>query len=264
MRSCWSEIPSLARRSTLDRTGQAEMRRTPIFTGSGTPLAQKILEQCKNLPLKDGELVFHYSGCGKHITILDPFVGKSGALAAIRLSVTAIESEDHVLLAGICDDGVPLDADQCRRLFSRAASEANSPGAVDCRCKLQAQLDAQRESILAALGQRNTAYFEIELEKLEKWADDLKAGLECELKELDSEIKAIKRSAKLESSLDAKVALHRKAKELESERSRKRRSLFEAQDEIDRRKENLISDIEARLRQSVNTEELFTLKWQVD
>lgn len=232
----------------------------------GHPLAQRILEQCKGLSLPHGELRFHYSGCGKRITILDPLVGKSGALTAVRLSVTALESEDHVLLAGICDDGTPLDADQCRRLFSLAADDGDSEGAPESQYtqKLQEHLNAQRDSILAVLGQRNASYFEVELEKLEKWADDLKAGLEFELKELDSEIKAIKRSAKLESSLEAKVALHRKAKELESDRSKKRRALFEAQDEIDRRKETLISDVEARLRQSVKAEELFTIQWRVE
>lgn len=232
----------------------------------GHPLAQRILEQCNGLAPQDGELEFHYTGCGKRITILDPLVGKSGALAAVKLSVTALESEDHILLAGLCDDGTPLDADQCRRLFSLPANERKSNGELDGQHarKLKEQLDAQRENILAALGRRNSSYFEIELEKLEKWADDLKAGLEFELKELDSEIKTIKRSAKLEASLEAKVALHRKAKDLESERSKKRRSLFEAQDEIDRRKENLISEVEARLRQSLDTEKLFTVRWRVE
>jgi adenine-specific DNA-methyltransferase len=52
--------------------------------------------------------------------------------------------------------------------------------------------------------------------------------------------------------------------ELEAERNRKRRMLFEAQDEIDRQKEGLVSDVEARLRQQVETEPPFTIRWRVE
>ena len=230
------------------------------------PLAQRLIAECKKLTLPVKEVVFRYSGAAKHISIVEPLIGRQGTLRVASLNVTALESEDHLLFAGWCDDGAVLDAEQCRRLFSLAA-ETGEPGSVidgKYSLRLQEQLDAQRDTILATLGQRNATYFEVELEKLEKWADDLKAGLELELKELDSEIKAMKRSAKLEMALEAKLQLHRKVKELESDRSKKRRALFEAQDEIDRRKENLISDVEARLRQSVNAEELFTVKWRME
>lgn len=45
---------------------------------------------------------------------------------------------------------------------------------------------------------------------------------------------------------------------------RKRRALFDAQDEIDRRKDGLISDLEARLREQVETAPLFTIRWRVE
>ena len=213
----------------------------------GHPLAQRLIAECKKLKLPVKEVVFRYSDAGKHISIVEPLIGRQGTLRVASLNVTALESEDHLLFAGLCDDGALLDAEQCRRLLSLAADEREPTAVLDDQCVpiLQKQLDAQRDTILGTLGQRNAAYFEGELEKLEKWADDLKAGLELELKELDSEIKAMKRSAKLEPALDAKLQLHRKVKELESDRSKKRRALFEAQDEIDRRKENLISDVEA-------------------
>lgn len=44
-------------------------------------------------------------------------------------------------------------------------------------------------------------------------------------------------------------------KALESQRNRKRRSLFDAQDEVDRRREELIADIEGKLAQVATLEE---------
>ncbi|TAM80987.1 MAG: DEAD/DEAH box helicase [Acidobacteria bacterium] len=232
----------------------------------GHPLAQRLISECKKLDLPLKDLTFRYSDSAKRISIVEPLVGQRGILRVLLLTVTAFESEDYLLLAGLCDDGAALDVDQCQRLFSLEAEETDPSEVPDGQqsVKLKEQLEGQRDAILAELGQRNSAYFEGELEKLEKWADDLKSGLELDLKELDAEIKTMKRSAKLEVALEAKLELHRKIKDLESNRSKKRRALFEAQDEIDNRKENLISDVETRLRQSVTTEDLFTIKWRVE
>jgi hypothetical protein len=50
---------------------------------------------------------------------------------------------------------------------------------------------------------------------------------------------------------------------MEKKRNTKRRTLFEAQDEIDSRKEGLIETVEARLRQQISTVELFSIRWLV-
>jgi hypothetical protein len=60
------------------------------------------------------------------------------------------------------------------------------------------------------------------------------------------------------------VTAQRRIRDLETERNRKHRPLLDAQDEIDRRKDRLISDVEARLRQQVETEPLFTIRWRVE
>ncbi|MFZ3136576.1 MAG: hypothetical protein WA126_04190 [Thermodesulfovibrionales bacterium] len=39
--------------------------------------------------------------------------------------------------------------------------------------------------------------------------------------------------------------------------------LYQAQDEVDVRKENLINEIEARIKQKTETNELFTIKWKL-
>lgn len=49
-----------------------------------------------------------------------------------------------------------------------------------------------------------------------------------------------------------------------SVRSEKRRSLFDAQDEVDAKKEALIADIERRLEQRVELADVFTIRWRVE
>jgi len=101
------------------------------------------------------------------------------------------------------------------------------------------------------------------MDKLDKWAEDVKNSLEIELKELDKEIKFRKTEAKKILSLEEKVKTQRQIKEMEKKRNSLRRNLYQAQDEVDSRKENLINEIEARLKQKIETKELFLVKWKV-
>ncbi len=101
------------------------------------------------------------------------------------------------------------------------------------------------------------------MDKLEKWADDLKSGLEYELKELDRDIKYLKTESKKILKLDEKLKAQKEIQELEKKRNTKRRTLFEAQDEIDSRKEWLITGVEARLRQQIKMDKLFAIRWRV-
>jgi hypothetical protein len=50
---------------------------------------------------------------------------------------------------------------------------------------------------------------------------------------------------------------------LKKKRSEKRMSLYEAQDSIDQKKEDLLTDIESRLKQKTTLKELFTIKWKL-
>lgn len=91
----------------------------------------------------------------------------------------------------------------------------------------------------------------------------MKLSLEKEIKDLDAEIKLKKSEAKKVLDLSKKVAMQRSVKEMEKKRSSKRQRLFEAQDEIDKRKDELLSDIEERLKQKIAVKELFTIRWKI-
>jgi len=124
-------------------------------------------------------------------------------------------------------------------------------------------LYAGTQSIVSENANRNKDFFDTEMDKLDQWADDMKISLDKEIKDLDAEIKLRKSEAKKMLQLDAKVKAQRAIKDLEKKRSEKRKHLYEAQDLIDDKKENLLSEIEQRLRQEINTTELFTIKWSL-
>jgi hypothetical protein len=52
-------------------------------------------------------------------------------------------------------------------------------------------------------------------------------------------------------------------KALESHRNEKRRSLFDAQDEVDRQRDRLIAEIERKLVQNIALQSLFQISWSL-
>jgi adenine-specific DNA-methyltransferase len=121
----------------------------------------------------------------------------------------------------------------------------------------------RQEAILKSISQRNAAFFEAEANKLDGWADDLKAGLERDIKELDRQIREARRAATAGLTLEEKLDAQKRIKAIEAQRNTARRALFDAQDDIDRRREQLISEIEGKLEQKTMLLELFTIRWKL-
>ncbi len=180
-------------------------------------------------------------------------------------SVEALgQSEDHLLIAAQCDNGEVLNAEAASRLLTVGA-EPGAPTALPANVEpqLEAQLQTQQDSIRRNISERNARYFEAEANKLDGWADDLKVGLERELKELDRQIKEARRAATTALTLEEKLAGQKAIKALEAERATKRRTLFDAQDRIDAQRAELIAQIEGKLEQKIDTRPLFTIRWRL-
>ncbi len=88
-------------------------------------------------------------------------------------------------------------------------------------------------------------------------------GLEREIREFDRQIKEARRAASASLSLEEKLAGQKQIKTLEATRNQKRRSLFDTQDEVDRRRDELISTIEGKLIQKLSDQLLFEIQWRV-
>jgi hypothetical protein len=121
----------------------------------------------------------------------------------------------------------------------------------------------RQEAILQSVSQRNAAFFEAEANKLDGWAEDLKVGLEREIKELDRQIREARRAATAAPTLQEKLEAQKYVKSLEAHRNILDSALFDAQDDIDRLREQLIADIEGKLGQKTILQELFSIRWKI-
>ncbi|MEA5141893.1 SNF2-related protein [Arcicella rigui] len=230
----------------------------------GHKLAQKILKSCKEEATPVAEIVFDYTNTPTQITLLEKYIGQSGWLQVQHLAISSFEHEDYILLACFTDEGEQIDQETAQRLFSLYATvNHNIAKPTDVAMKANEMIEHLKHELVHENANRNRDFFDVEMDKLDQWADDMKIGLEREIKDLDAEIKLRKAEAKKLLDLNAKVKAQRHIKELEKKRSEKREALFSAQDDIDEKKEDLLSNIEKMLNQKIKQEELFTIKWAI-
>lgn len=237
------------------RSGEAHLYRL------NHPLAEAVIGRAVTRDLPPAAIMFDYAAHGGVVTVLKPLIGRSGWLELSKLTVESFESEEFLVFAGRTADGQELDDDLCQKLMSLPGTiEPQLDGPMPDLSELR---DREMAARIKRVDERNAAFFEEEVRKLDGWSDDLKLGLERELKDIDRQIREARKTAALAASLQDKLEAQKTVKNLEAERSRKRRELFEAQDAIDRQRDDLIGKIEQQLRGSHRLEMLLTVNWRL-
>jgi hypothetical protein len=129
------------------------------------------------------------------------------------------------------------------------------------RSKFDKSLLDCHQSLLHEMTERNGRWFDVKMDKLDRWAADRRSSLKATLDELDEALKSAKKAARLAPNLPEKLERQREARTLETKRDEAWRAYDTASREIDRQKDDLLDEIAARLEQKVEQEPLFTVRW---
>ena len=222
------------------------------------PLAQELIEKAAKAATDTAEVVFDYE---PHASALERYQGTSGWLEVSKLTAEAVGRAEEFLLVAACDaDGKHVTPDVATKLFSLSGRVTGSASG-SAPTVLNEIRDELRGFRLEDLQSRNEEFFREEEDKLDRWAEDVKFALERELRELDTQIKGAKKASKSAVALAEKLEAQKQIKALEAKRNAKRRQLFEAQDDVDRKRAELIEEIERQLQTKTSIEPVFTLRW---
>jgi superfamily II DNA or RNA helicase len=230
----------------------------------GHPLAQRIIDKCKAVATEPGDVVFRYKDSGKKIALVESLVGQSGWLLCNRLTISAFETEDHLLFAGLTDAGVPIDPMQACRLFDlpgEVVGNVSAPGGIDG--KLAEQINSQQQVIAETLSRKNGTWFDDEMDKLDRWAEDRRKSLKAALDELDVKIRETRKEARLAPNLPTKLDLQRQLRQFEGKRNEAWKEFDEASRDVEKQKDTLLDEISQRLKQTTDRADLFTIRWRV-
>jgi hypothetical protein len=165
-------------------------------------------------------------------------------------------------MAAHTDDGVEMTGDQIRRLFDLPASvtrigAANLPnGVVD-------SVERRAAETLQAISEKQGRWFDEEMDKLDRWAEDKRAGLKADLREHDDALRFLKREARQAASLPDKLAIQKRIKVTETSREDAWRAYDNEAGTVEKAKDAIIDDVEARLGTTHSIRRVLTIRFSV-
>lgn len=245
----------------LIRKGQPEPEHAHLYRLSH-PLGEYVLDQGRRLETLPMQLSFKLSKHPLKISVLEQLSVKAGWLELNLLELQSFELEEHLVFTALADDGYQLDQEACESLFSVSAELAGAIPA-DPPQSLPQTADRQLQAALSRLLEENDQYFKREREKLEQWADDQLLAAEQVLADTKTKLRDVKRRSRTSESVEEQKRLQEEIKQLERQQRRQRQEIFDTEDRIEERRDQLIAALEKRLKQKTVIHPLFRIRWQI-
>ena len=228
------------------------------------PLGEYVLKAAKEQATPVEMVYFDISRHPVKFAMVEALQGKSGWLHLQRLAIDSFETEEYLLFSAIDSAGNSLDQETCEKLFHCLGKSENGvemPASVQQRLNQEA-IRARQATISRSL-EENNRHFNEARDKLEKWADDQIIASEKALKDTKQQIRVLNRQARLALTLEEQHDLQEKIQELEKKKRRQRQQIFDLEDEVTQKRDDLITALERRMTQKTSSEPLFTIAWTV-
>lgn len=173
-----------------------------------------------------------------------------------------IETDDYLLFSGFTDAGTNVEhelLEQMFRLDGVVRDHANLPGPT------KEQLGANAGQFVDGTVRRSledsNRHFQERREQLYRWADDVVAAAERDLKQIKAELRAAERQAGRATTVEEQKVAQEEIRKLESKKRSARRRIFDVEDEIEGKRDQLIDALSKKMTQDTKTSTLFSVRW---
>lgn len=229
----------------------------------GHPLAQFVIAQSKSTPTNAVEnIVFDYSNYPGKISLLANHIGDTGSIEVKLMRFQApVDSEEHLISVAVGSDGNVMPSDFVEKLMLIPAISTTVSPHVFLAPQIAPAMSNAIKKLSSEITLRNKKFIDEESEKITRWAEDQTFAVEQEIRDTKRQIKERERAFNGETDAARRLALQREIQQLQRLQRQKRAELFQVEDEIDRRRSELISQIEASLQRSAEEETLFRINW---
>jgi hypothetical protein len=189
--------------------------------------------------------------------------GNSGWMTLDLLSIEAFEREEYLLLSGFHDDGASLDQEIFEKFFLCSGANIGGTDIEQVPEQLIAESQQHQKATMHQSFESNNQFMNEERERLENWADDMILSAEKELKDIKAQLRETNRLSRHAPTTEEQHSLQNKIRDLELRQRRQRQRIFEIEDEIIEKRDQLIGALEKRMNQKTQTENLFTIRWSI-
>lgn len=235
-----------------------------IFLRKEDGFFRRWLDEAMQAEITPTHIRFDNTGAERRHSFFDSHTGLKGVLSVDKLTYEGLGDQEHLIFTVETEDGTALDEDLVNRMLELPGTETSE--IPDETAEFIQKRDERMELKKQQIQNANKEYFIAECEKLDAYSEDLKEGLERDIKELGKLIKEKKREFKTGSgdkTLEEMLDLKEEISKLESKRKEMRRNLYEQQDAIDEQNERLQEEIRQKLEGHMVTQHIMTISFEI-
>ncbi len=240
-------------------------------------LGEEVINRAKQRELSLTKLIFDLTHNKYKISVLDDYKGKRGFLKATKVSINSYDTEEHVIITALTSDykvngearegslGYKLLNEEIATKLLSLEAALNTKVNIDTNDteKLEYEYLKQKDIILQVNETTNQTHFINQSDKLEKWSEDKLASIQKELKDTKAKIKELNRQARVSENIDEQTDIQLQIQAQEKKRRKIQREIFDIEDEIIEERDGLIKKLKKAKEQTVTTNELFTIQWEI-
>ena len=203
----------------------------------------------------------------RKIYFFQNYPGLRGVLSIDKLVYSGnngADVQEHLIFTVETSGGIPVDDETINRMLelSGVIVDGVIPAESESLIRLRDErIDAQKRIV----ENENTEHYIAECLKLDAYYEDLKNGLEREIKELGKRISELQRTFKTSrcEKLDEMVRMQDEIKKLKATRKRKQREMYDEQDRLDNENEQLQMETRKKLDGKMSTEHVMTIGFEI-
>jgi hypothetical protein len=246
-------------------TGDSADESTRFLYRLSHPLGELVIDQAKATDTPVASIVFDVTNHPTRLHVVEAMRGKAGYLTLCWQTIESFETEDYLLFSGFTDEGHSIDQETFDKLFQCDGQilPASSTLPELPATRLEQESTRHASANINRSLEANNRHFQQAREKLEKWADDMLLAAEKDLRDTKEKLKALQREARQANTLDDQHRIQQEIRKLEKLQRRQRQEIFNTEDEIISKRDELITSLEKRLSRSTHRDTLFTIRWSV-
>lgn len=230
-----------------------------------SPLGQHVINSALSIDVdKNAEVKFDETALEMNANLPEHLHGKGGYLMLALLSVKSLEDEQYVIFNGVTDDGRLVTQDECEKMFLNGGTESGNVFIPDkVRTSLEKDIAQHTKAKLKTIDSRNLVIIRQEEDRIYAWEHDMMQNIENELTTIRNAIMQAERDGRAATSVQEKLESQRKVEEFSRKRRNLRNDLYEKEEEISEKRQEMIEELEKRMIQSSESNIVFTIHWRI-
>lgn len=228
------------------------------------PLGEWVTDTGKSIQTETQTVVFDISNHPTRLALVESLKGRSGYLQLSRLRIESYEEEEYLLFSAFDDNGTSLDQETCEKLFNCGGRVESLNVLPETEAeRLEREATRHAEATISRSLDANSQHFRKACERIDKWAEDVVKAAEKALEDAKAEIRALRNQVRMAPSLQEQHTLQEQLRDAEKRKRKARNRINDTEDEVDEKRNDIITALEHRLTQDTQNEALFTIRWKV-